>query len=141
MGLMKLIASEVQAHNRRLIGVSLEHYQHVARKNADEMIVVKELGERKAAMLSRADAITVLVGGIGTLDEITEILELKKQNAHQKPIVILNTENFYDGLKVQLQKMKGDGLINKPLDELIYFADKPEQAIEYINRQLATSHS
>jgi uncharacterized protein (TIGR00730 family) len=107
-----------------------------AHKDADEMIIEKDLGTRKATMLKRSDALVVLVGGIGTLDEITEVLELKKHGTHNKPIVILNTENFYEGLKVQLQKMKDDGFINKALDDLIYFADTPKEVVEHINEKL-----
>lgn len=135
-GLMRAVASTVQKANGKIVGISMELLRHIARKNADEMIIAKDLSERKATLLKRADAIAVLVGGIGTLDEITEILELKKHGLHQKPIVVLNTENFYEGLKVQLQKMKDDGFITRSLDELIYFADQPEEAINYLNERL-----
>lgn len=138
-GLMKIIADTVQEGKGKLVGISVERYKHKARQNADEMIVAKNLGERKATMLLRSDAVVVLVGGIGTLDEATEIVELKKQGHHKKPIVILNTENFYEGLKVQLQKMRDDGFIPMKLKELIYFVDKPEEAINYINTILNTS--
>lgn len=135
-GLMKAVASGVKAGKGKIVGVSMELLKHLARKDADEMVVAKDLGERKATMLKRADAIVMLVGGIGTLDEITEILEFKKHGLHNKPIVVLNTENFYEGLKVQLQKMKDDGFINKSLDNLIYFADRPEEAIRYIKKHM-----
>lgn len=135
-GLMKVIASAVQAGGGRLVGVSVTHLQHVLRADADEKIIEKTLGERKATLLARSDAVVALVGGIGTLDEITEIIELKKQGLHNKPIIILNTENFYEGLKVQMQKMKDDGFIKNNLDELFYFADDPQEAIEYINDKL-----
>lgn len=135
-GLMKVIADEVQKGGRRLIGVSVKFLQHAARKDADEMIIAEDLGERKAKMLFRCDAIVMLVGGIGTLDEVTEVIELKRHDHHKKPIVILNTENFYEGLKVQLQKMKDDGFINKPLEELVFFANTPKEAIEYIDKNL-----
>lgn len=135
-GLMSIIASAVQDNGGKLIGVSVSHLKDAVRKNADEMTVTKTLGERKALMLAKSDAIVMLVGGIGTLDEITEMIELKKHNLHDKPIVILNTDNFYEGLKVQLQKMKDDGFISRPLDELIYFADHPQEAIEYINQHI-----
>lgn len=140
-GLMKAIASEVQASGGKIVGVSMELLGHHARKNADEMIIAKDLRERKETMLVRADAFVVLVGGIGTLDEITEILEVKKHGLHNKPIVILNTQNFYEGLKVQLQKMNDDGFLTKPLGELIYFADSPQEAINYINSKLVIDNN
>lgn len=140
-GLMKVIADEVQKGGGKLHGVTIERFHNLARKNADEMILAKNLGERKAALLEKGDAIVALVGGIGTLDELTEIIELRKTGHHNKPIVILNTEGFYEGLRAQLQKMKDDGFLapshELPLiDELAHFADTPEEAIEYINKTL-----
>ncbi|HSW97926.1 MAG TPA: TIGR00730 family Rossman fold protein [Candidatus Saccharimonadales bacterium] len=135
-GLMKTIASAVQDGGGKLIGVTIEIFNKVSRKNADEIILASSLGERKETILARSDAIVVLVGGIGTLDELGEMLELKKQRKHNKPIVVLNTDNFYEGVKVQLQKMKDDGFINRPLEDLIYFADSPLEAIEYINKNV-----
>lgn len=135
-GLMEVIASNVQEGGGKLYGVSVEFLRHKTRKNADEMIVAVDLNERKAKMLVRCDAIAVLVGGTGTLDEATDVIELRKQNIHNKPVVILNTENFYEGLKVQLQKMKDDGFIKRPLEGLIFFADTPQEAIDYIDENL-----
>lgn len=137
-GLMKEIASAVQDNGGKLIGISVELFRDRVRKNADEMIIVKDLGERKALMLKRADAVAVLVGGTGTLDEITEVLELRKLDQHNKPIVALNTDNFFSGLKTQLERMNTDGFIpKKNLDQLIHFARTPEDAIAYINKSLS----
>jgi uncharacterized protein (TIGR00730 family) len=133
---MKKIASAVQETGNKIIGISMLSLKDLARKDADEIIIAKGLSERKSAMLDRADAIAVLVGGIGTLDEVTEVLGLKKHEFHNKPVVIINTDNFYEGLKLQLQKMKDDGFIKKPLEEFVYFADKPEEAISYIKKYL-----
>lgn len=135
-GLMQIMASGVQAGGGKIVGVSMELLRASARKEADEMIIAKDLGERKAMMLKRSDAIVMLVGGIGTLDEITEILELKKHGIHSKPIIILNTENFYEGLKGQLQKMEDEGFLTKPLEEFVFFADSPQQVIYYLNKEL-----
>lgn len=132
-GLMKIVAYEVQANGGKIIGISMELLRHHARKNANEMIITKDLQERKATILTRSDAIVLFAGGIGSLDEITEMLELKKHGVHNKPIVILNTDNFYEGLKMQLQRMRNDGFLTKSLEELIYFANTPKEAIGYLN--------
>jgi hypothetical protein len=87
-------------------------------------------------LLKRASAIILLVGGVGSLDEVTEMLEHKKHNIHNKPIVVLNTDNFYRGLKIQFQRMKKDRFLTKELNELIYFADDPKSAINYISKYL-----
>ncbi len=131
-GLMKVVATGVQDGGGRIFGVSMELLAHKARKNADEMVVAKSLGERKATLLSRADAVVVLVGGVGTLDEATEIIELKKHRVHEKPIVFLNTAGFYDGLREQLIRMGKDGFLPRPLPELVTFALEPMEALDYL---------
>lgn len=136
-GLMKVIADAVQNASGKIIGITMEALKASRRMNADEMIIAKDLPERKQLLLKRADAIVLLVGGIGSLDEVTEILEHKKHNRHNKPIVVLNTDNFYGGLKEQFTRMRKDGFLTKELDELIYFADTPKDAINYINNSLA----
>lgn len=132
-GLMEVIASGVQAGGGRIIGVSLELWREVNRTDADEMVVARTLGERKATMLERSDALVMLVGGIGTLDELTEVIELKRQGAHAKPIVVLNTAGFYDGFKQQLERMEADGFLSAPLAEYVGFSDTPDEAIAYLD--------
>ncbi len=131
MGTMKTIADAAQSAGGRIVGVSMDLLKERARPNADEMIVMPTLGQRKAKLLERADAIVVLPGGLGTLDEVTEILELKKQRLHSKPIVFLNTEGFYEGLKMQLEHMGREGFLPQPLSEYLAFADTPREAMEY----------
>ena len=133
-GLMNLIATEVQSSGGKIIGVSVEHLKHLARENADEMIITKSPGERKATYLQKADAIIALVGGIGTLDEITDVLENKKHGLWNKPMAILNTDNFYSGFKKQLQKMQTEGFLPRPLKEFIFFAKTPKEAMDFIQR-------
>lgn len=132
-GLMKVIAEEVQKAGGKIIGITVEHLKQGRRMNSDEMIIAKDIAERKKLLLKRADALVMLVGGIGSLDEVTEMMELKKHKLHQKPIIILNTANFYEGLKKQLTRMVRDGFIKQNLNELIFFAATPKQTIKYIN--------
>ncbi|MFJ9948128.1 TIGR00730 family Rossman fold protein [Kitasatospora sp. NPDC091207] len=126
-GLMGLLADGVKAAGGRLVGVSVELLRHKAYEGADELITTADLAERKAQLLMRADAVVVLVGGLGTLDEVTEVLELKKHALHDKPVIVLDTEGFYAGLRTQLERMDAEGFLPRPLAELITFADTPAQ--------------
>lgn len=132
VGLMKLMADGVAEHGGRLVGVSVEFLHHKVRPDADEMVIAADLAERKAGLLARADAIVVMVGGTGTLDEATEILELKKHGLHTKPIVLLNAAGFYDGLKAQFQRMEAEGFLPLPLTDLVHFAEDGATALAYI---------
>lgn len=129
VGLMKVMADGVQGAGGRLVGISVEFLQHKARADADEMIVTASLAERKALLLERADAVVVLVGGTGTLDEATDIVELKKHGMHGKPVVVLNTAGFYDGLRQQMARMDAEGFLPVPLAELVTFADDADRAV------------
>jgi Possible lysine decarboxylase len=84
------------------------------------MVIAKDLTERKVLLLAASDPIVVMVGGLATLDEATEILELRKHGLHRKPVVLLNTAGFYDGLILQLQRMEEDGLLPIPLAQLMH---------------------
>lgn len=142
-GLMKVIADGVQDNGGKIVGVTMELFKAFAHQGADEMIVAKTLSERKATLLKRSDAIIVLPGGLGTLDELTEVIEHKRHGAHNCPIIVLNTDGFYDGLKLQFQRMANEGFL--PLAEhahsqdeasslvrWIQFVDTPEEVIELV---------
>jgi uncharacterized protein (TIGR00730 family) len=133
-GLMRVVADGVREAGGRLVGVSVEFLRDVARVDSDEMTIAVDLAERKALMLRQSDAIVVLVGGLGTLDEATEMLELKKHRLHALPIVVLNTAGFYDGLSQQLQRMEDERFLPVPLAELVFFAATPADALSHLER-------
>jgi hypothetical protein len=131
-GLMKVVADEVKKHGGKLISISMPLVKKYLRKGDDEVIMAKDLPDRKKIMAARSDAFVVLVGGIGTLDEVTELMELKKHGIHNKPIIFLNTANFYSGLKVQLDKMEAEGFLPKKLSDLILFVQTPAEVFKYL---------
>ncbi|GAA1163689.1 hypothetical protein F4556_002317 [Kitasatospora gansuensis] len=134
-GLMGLLADGVKEAGGRLVGISVEFLAHKTYEGADELVMARDLAERKAQLLARADALVVLVGGLGTLDEITEVLELKKHAMHEKPVVVLDTEGFYGGLRTQLERMDAEGFLPRPLAELISFAAEPAEALALLEEK------
>ncbi|MGW1890994.1 LOG family protein [Streptomyces sp. NPDC002004] len=132
VGLMKVVADGVQEAGGRLVGVSVDFLAAKARPGTDEMVIAKNLAERKALLLEKADAVVIMVGGTGTLDEATEILELKKHGHTAKPVVLLNTAGFYDGLQTQFRRMEEEGFLPVPLTELVFFAEDPAGALAYL---------
>ncbi|MEW2167910.1 TIGR00730 family Rossman fold protein [Streptomyces sp. NPDC007084] len=138
VGLMKVVADGVQEAGGRLVGVSVDFLAAKARAGADEMVIARDLAERKALLLAKADAVVVMVGGTGTLDEATEILELKKHGKTEKPVVLLNTAGFYDGLKEQFRRMDAEGFLPRPLTDLVFFAEEPVGAVAYLEESAGT---
>lgn len=131
-GLMKVVADSAEQNGAALIGISMEILRAKLRPGIWRTIVAPSLAQRKRLILDESDLFAVLVGGIGTLDEFTHMLELKKHGIHDKPILILNTHGFYDGLRLQLETMGTMGLLSRPLGELVHFATTPEEALEFI---------
>ena len=136
-GLMKVVADGVQEAGGRLVGISVGFLRDFARTNADEMVIAENLAERKALMLARSDVIVVMAGGLGTLDEATEILEQRKHRLHEKPVVLLNTAGFYDGLIVQLRRMEEERFLPLPLSELVEFVDDGVDALALLEETVA----
>ncbi len=134
-GLMHEIAAAAQASGGKLFGVSMEQLKTSAFEGADTMLFAKDLSERKNLMLKHSDAIITLPGGTGTLDELTDLLELRRYGHHNKRLVVLNTDNFFEGLRQQYQRMQQEGFLNRlprPLDDLLAFVNTPEEVMEYL---------
>src|SRR6476659_8571041 len=133
-GLMKVVADAVRENGGRLVGISVGFLRAWARTDADEMVIAEDLAERKALLLAKSDAVVVMAGGLGTLDEATEILEQRKHGLHNKPVVLLNTAGFYEGLTLQLRRMEEQGFLPVPLAELVFVTDQGVDALAHLEK-------
>ena len=99
-GLMGAVARAVKSRGGRVVGVIPEFMKarELAFDEADELVTVITMRERKLLMETRADAFVALPGGWGTLEEIMEILTLRQLDVVKKPCVFLNQDGFYDPL-------------------------------------------
>ncbi|MFF3946866.1 TIGR00730 family Rossman fold protein [Streptomyces sp. NPDC001902] len=138
-GLMKVVADAVRESGGRLAGVSVGFLREWARQDADAMVFAEDLASRKAQLLATSDAVVVMAGGLGTLDEATEVLELRKHGLHAKPVVLLNTAGFYDGLVLQLRRMDEEGFLPVPLAELLLVADTGAAAFAELEASLGAA--
>ena len=99
---------------------------------ADELIVTKDMRERKAIMDQKSDAFITLPGGLGTMEEALEILSMKQLKLTPKPLLFINTCNFFDGLISNLQEMVDLKFAKKETLDLFAVEPGPEQALDYI---------
>jgi len=106
-GLMGAVARAVKARGGRVVGVIPEFMKarELAYDEADELVTVVTMRERKLLMEARADAFVALPGGFGTLEEILEILTLRQLDVVRKPCVFFNQDGFYDDLIRLFEKM------------------------------------
>lgn len=106
-GLMGAVARAVKTGGGRVVGVIPEFMKarELAYDEADELVTVVTMRERKLLMETRADAFVCLPGGFGTLEEIMEILTLRQLDVVKKPCVFFNQDGFYDPLLTLFQTM------------------------------------
>jgi uncharacterized protein (TIGR00730 family) len=82
--------------------------------DAQELLVVENMHERKQAMFERADAFVALPGGLGTLEELVEQMTWAQLGRHQKPIMVANINGFWDPLLALVAHMRALGLVPPP---------------------------
>jgi uncharacterized protein (TIGR00730 family) len=134
-GLMKKIVDVVLQNGATITGVVAQSLMMPPGKGYEE-IVEADLVKRKATMLEKSDAFAAMPGGLGTLDEVTELLEMKRHNLHEKPIVAVNIDGFFNGLKEQLERMNTEKFLPKNLSEYIAFVNTAEEAISYLESKV-----
>ena len=102
---------------------------------AEELLVTADMAERKNIMIERAEAFICLPGAFGTLDEMLEIITLKQLDYHDKPIVLVNTDGFYDTLLGFFRRLEKERLIYKECLELYEAVSDVESALDLLEAE------
>ncbi len=134
-GLMGTVARTVKEGGGRVVGVIPEFMKvkELAYDEADELVTVVTMRERKLLMESRADAFVALPGGWGTLEEMMEILALRQLDVLRKPCVFLNQDGFYDDLLRFFDRMIAERF-NKPTNlELFRVARTVDEVLDLVD--------
>ena len=134
IGLMGCVARGVHEEKGRVIGVLPEIFtsKDIKYSEADELIVTRDMRERKAVMDQRSDAFIVLPGGIGTLEEAMEILSMRQLRLTDKPLVFINTQGFYDGLCATFDEMVDLKFTKPSIKDMYAMVPDPKSALDYL---------
>ncbi len=134
VGLMDVITREAGISGARTIGVIPEKLRdfNLASVHAHEMIVSGDMMQRKDKMRELSDAFIALAGGFGTLEEILEVITLKQLGYHNKAVVFINTNGFYDDLFRQFEKSYEEKFAKENYRKLFFIAGNSAQAMDYI---------
>lgn len=101
-------------------------WQH---RGMTELIITPDMHRRKELMAEKSDACIALAGGVGTLEELLEIITWKQLGLYLKPIIILNTNGYYDALLAQLQRAADECFMRPQHTAIWSVAATPEEAI------------
>lgn len=118
LGLMGEVARSTLEAGGRVTGIIPEFLSEKEQmlKDADELIVTKDMHERKQLMFLKSDAFVALPGGIGTLEELVEQLTWSQLGRHEKPIIVADIGGFWSPFLALLSHMKEDAFIRSGLD-------------------------
>jgi uncharacterized protein (TIGR00730 family) len=131
LGLMGALAKSVLDHGGRVTGIIPEFLtdREKALLQAQEIIVTRDMHERKRIMFERADAFVALPGGIGTLEELVEQMTWAQLGRHKKPIMIANVAGFWDPLCALLDHMENLAFIRPELTINLLVAEGVEEIL------------
>ncbi len=139
LGLMGALAESVLEHGGRVTGIIPEFLtarEHTLR-DAQEVIVTRDMHERKRLMFERADAFVALPGGVGTLEELVEQLTWAQLGQHKKPILLANIEGFWDPFCALLDHMREAQFIRAGLTFELLVATSPDEILPQLTKALA----
>ena len=142
LGMMYACASAAKSNGGKVIGVMPQRLVDFGVGNpedCDEFFLTSGMRERKAKMDEVSDAVVAVAGGFGTLEEISEMIVQKQLGYNNKPIVILNTDGFYDSLIEFFETIISRNFAKTSTRELYYVAQTPADVVEYLKNY--TPHS
>ena len=134
LGLMGLVARSCEHNGGEVVGVIpefLNKAQIVRQTNANH-IVTEDMHNRKMRMFEMADVFIALPGGIGTLEELTEVITLRQLGQHQKPVLMANIGGFWDPLINLITHMRSEGYIHQQYEidfDVISSADELRETL------------
>ena len=134
LGMMWACAEQVKLNDGKVYGVMPQRLVDMGCRtdNCDEFHLAVGMRDRKQKMDEISDAVVALAGGFGTLEELTEMIVQKQLGYNKKPIVILNTNGFYDKLLEFFDVIVEEKFANRISKELYFVAKTPQEAIDYI---------
>jgi uncharacterized protein (TIGR00730 family) len=139
IGTMKVIADTVLSEGGNVIGIIPEALvdMEVAHRGLTELKIVKSMEERKSMMVDAADGFIALPGGIGTLDELFEVMALAILGIHNKPCGILNVGMYYQKLIEFLAHATREQFIKKEGDDILMIEENPTILLEKFEKYSA----
>ncbi len=139
IGMMGVISDTILAQNGDVIGVipKLLEKEEVIHTGVEEMIVCKNMSERKVIMSKLVDGYITLPGGFGTLDELFEALTLGQLHIEQKPIGLLNVNGFFNATLLQLDKMVEEGYLKQANRNMLLIGSSVDELMQKMHNYKA----
>ncbi|MCB0384475.1 MAG: TIGR00730 family Rossman fold protein [Bdellovibrionales bacterium] len=136
VGLMGRLADSVIEHGGVVKGIMPRAFEdkEIIHQGLAELIHVDTLVERKEMMMAKADAFLAFPGGVGTLDELMEVMAHRQLGLTQKPLIVMNILDFWRGFLDSLVEMQQQRMISMGLDDLFDVVEQPQEALTLLHK-------
>jgi uncharacterized protein (TIGR00730 family) len=143
VGLMGELADSIISEGGMITGIIPGFMKQMkwAHKGLPRLIEVENMNERKNLMISGVDAVVALPGGVGTLEELTEVITLKQLGQFVAPIIIVNTDGFYAHLIGFFEKMMEENFMRQSHKDIWKVVEKPSDVLSAINNSVPWDYS
>lgn len=133
-GVMGAVCRGAAARGGRITGVAPRFFDKpgVLSGACGEMLFTDTMARRKALMEERADGFIAAPGGVGTLDELFQVLTLRHLGRHEKPVALFSPGGYYDGLIGFLRSMEAQGFVGGDLWDCFAVFREPEPLLDYM---------
>ncbi len=135
-GMMGAVSQAFKDNNAPILGIStvfMDEFEKVC-QYCDKLILAETMDERKVLFVENSDCFIVSPGGIGTLDELFEILTLKRLERVDKPVIIFNIDGFYNSLIQLIKDMKNEGFVYENIENLFFVSSSVDEIVEYLDK-------
>ena len=141
-GLMGVFADAALAAGGEVVGIipSFLHGREVAHDGLTDLRVVSSMHERKQLMFDLSDTACTLPGGLGTLDETIEFVTWRQLGLHDRTMVILDTDGYWDGLRALTERTVGHGFAGPDVHGFFEYTATPEEAVAALTHAKAPIH-
>lgn len=138
VGMMGLVADATLAGSGEVIGIipTALKKAEVLHTGVTTLHETQDMHTRKALMESLSDAFVVLPGGYGTLDEFFEILTWRQLGIHNKPIILINKNGYFDGLQIFVNKALEENFITDKSVSLFHIVSELDECIKILNAEI-----
>ena len=135
VGMMGVIANNALQNGAEVIGVIPERIESFGLKHPElaKVIVTKDMRERKATMEKYADIFVAMPGGFGTFEEIFEILVAKQLGYHDKPVIFVNFDGYYDNMIKMFDTVYQNNFAKEEMKSLYFIAKNVDEIFEYVD--------
>ncbi|MBO9452015.1 TIGR00730 family Rossman fold protein [Tropicibacter sp. R16_0] len=139
VGLMGAVARAAQAAGGDTFGVIPTHLldREVGKTDLTSFVVTETMHERKKVMIMNADAVVVLPGGPGSLDEFFEALTWRQLGLHDKPILVMNVNGYWDKLRDLMDQTMDQGFADASLGDFVTWVETPETTMAALREALS----